>query len=116
MLTVTEAEAKQMSKTVEKEKRTWFVSIKDRSKNAKQKIFLEEEFCEKTSTVICAIYDGRHCQKQAFERGRDFRRGKIYFSIFRKTKVVSNNFRLWPIHGNSLKEISFLDRNAPVRS
>ena len=68
------------------------------------------------STAICAIYDGRHCQKQAFERGRNFRRGKIYFSIFRKTKVVSNNFRLGPIHGNSLKEISFLDRNAPVRS
>ena len=45
-------------------------------------------------------------KNRPFERGRDFRRGKIYFSIFRKTKVVSNNFRLGPIHGNSLKEIS----------
>ena len=107
MLTVTEAEAKQMSKTVEKEKRTWFVPIKDRSKYAKQKIFLEEEFCEQTSTAICAIYDGRRCQKQAFERERDFHTGKIYFSIFRRTKVVSNTLRLRTIHGNSLKEISF---------
>ena len=41
---------------------------------------------------------------------------KNYFSIFRKIKVTSNTFRLGPIHGNSLKEISFLDRNSPVRS
>ena len=61
-------------------------------------------------------YYGWHCKKQAFECGRDFRRGKINFSIFRKTKVVSNNFRLGPIHGNSLKEVSFLDRSAPVCS
>ena len=76
----------------------------------------KKNFVNRRAMQIFAIYDGRHCQKQAFERGRDFRRGKIYFSIFRKTKVVSNNFGLGPIHGNSLKEISFLDRNAPVRS
>ena len=65
-----------------KKKRMWFVLIKDRSKYAKQKIFLEEEFCEQKSTAICAICDGRHCQTQAFERGRDFRRGKkLFFNI-----------------------------------
>ena len=94
-----------MPKTVEKEKHSLFVLIKDRSKYAKQKIFLEEEFCEQTSTAICAIYDGRRCQKQAFERERDFHTGKIYFSIFRRTKVVSNTLRLRSIHGNGLKEI-----------
>ena len=31
--------------------------------------------------------------------------GKIYFSIFRRTKVVSNTLRLRSIHGNGLKEI-----------
>ena len=96
-----------MPRTVEKEKHSLFVLIKDQSKYPKQKIFLEEEFCEQTSTAICAIYDGRRCQKQAFERERDFHTGKIYFSIFRRTKVISNTIRLRPIHGNSLKEISF---------
>ena len=67
----------------------------------------KKNFVKRRALQFVPIYDGRHCLKHAFERGRDFRRGKIYFLIFRKTKVVSNNFRLGPIHGNSLKEISF---------
>ena len=105
-----------MSKTVEKEKRTVFVLIKDRSKYAKQKIFPEKNFVNRRALqfvpfMMVGTVKNRPLNADAISAGE-----KIYFSIFRKTKVVSNNFRLGPIHGNSLKEISFLDRNAPVRS
>ena len=53
------------------------------------------------------IYDTSALSKTGLERKRDFHTGEIYFSIFRRTKVISNTLRLRPIHGNSLKEISF---------
>ena len=71
-----------------------FVLIKGWSKYAKQIKTLEAEFCEKTSSAICAIFDIRCCKKLAFERWSDFRPEKIYIAIFEKTKVVSITFRL----------------------
>ena len=49
----------------EKTKFTWFVVIKGWSKYAKQNKTLELEFCKKTSSAICAIFDIRCCYKVA---------------------------------------------------
>ena len=48
-----------------------------------------------------------------FEGEAIFTRIKIYFAKFWKTKVVSTTLRLRQIHGQSLKEIDFSNRNEP---
>ena len=64
-----------------------------------------------SQTRVCAIFDDWGRQKWVFEGEAIFTRIKIYFAEFWKTKVVSTTLRLRQIHGQSLKEINFSNRN-----
>ena len=99
-----------MPKTVEKEKHSWFFLIKVDLNMRNKKYSSKKNFVNRRAlqfVPFMMIYDTSALSKTGLERERDFHTGKIYFSIFRRTKVISNTLRLRPIHGNSLKEISF---------
>ena len=90
-----------------------FVLIKGWSKYAKQNKILKLEYCENSSSAICAFF----LILGVIKNGRlsaeaNFAQEKNYFAIFEKTEAVSITFTQGKIPGI----IDFSTRNAPDRS
>ena len=69
---------------------------------AKQNKTFKLEYCEKTSSAICAIFDIRCCSKLAFERWSDFRSEKKLFCYIWKNNpqvkivvLIANRPQSW---------------------
>ena len=92
-----------------------FTSFKDQFKPEKWKKSLKVKNFEVVNSAICSIFTLLHCKKLAAGRWSDFCPEKFYFEIFPKTNAVSVTFGPIYIHGQSLKEIDFLTRNAVDR-
>ena len=90
-----------------------FVLIRGWSKYAKQNKILKLEYCENSSSAICAFFWYSVLLKtDVWALKRTSRRKKNYFAIFEKTEAVSITFTQGKIPGI----IDFSTRNAPDRS
>ena len=92
-----------------------FTSFKDQFKPEKWKKSLKVKNFDVVNSAICSIFTLLHCQKFAAARWSDLSPERFYFEIFQKTNAVSITFGPIYIHGQSLKEIDFLTRNAVDR-